>query len=168
MDSAIQYTAEKVLSRTVDEYNAKSGMCLVLKVDSGNILAWANYPFFNPNNYRLSDPVSRRNRVAMDLFEPGSTLKPILVAASLEEDVCSKNDVYFCENGRWKTCGNYFRDTHEYGKLPVHKIIRYSSNIGAAKIGLELGKKRFYTYLQKLGLEEKKANFLCQGKTLEY
>jgi len=155
LDSTIQYAAEKALERAVTEYEGKSGSCLVLKVDSGDVLAWANYPFFNPNKYRHSSAGCRRNRVALDVLEPGSTLKPILVASALQEDVCSKNDQYFCENGKWTICGEQIRDTHEYGKLPVHKIIRYSSNIGAGKIGLELGKKRLYSYLSELGVGKK-------------
>ncbi|MGM0424075.1 MAG: peptidoglycan D,D-transpeptidase FtsI family protein [Thermodesulfobacteriota bacterium] len=154
LDSRLQYAAERALAEAVQQYEASSGMSLVVKVQSGEILAWANYPFFNPNNYRSSTPKERKNRIALKDFEPGSTLKPVLVAAALQEQVCSPDTIFFCEQGKWKIKGFKFRDVKEYGWLPVSKIIRYSSNIGAGKLGLELGAKDYYHYLQKLGLGE--------------
>jgi cell division protein FtsI (penicillin-binding protein 3) len=155
LDASLQYAAEKALARAVEKYNGSSGNCLVVEVDSGAILAWANYPFFNPNNYRQSSASRWRNRAALDEFEPGSTMKPILVAAALEEEVCRPQQIYYCENGGWRFQGHNFRDTHDYGWLPVHRIIRYSSNIGAAKIGLELGARTYFSYLRNLGLGRK-------------
>jgi len=155
LDSSLQYAAESALARAVEKYGGSSGNCLVVKVDSGEILAWANYPFFNPNNYRESSPEQWRNRAALDEFEPGSTLKPILVASALEEGVCRPQQIYFCENGDWHFQGHTFRDTHDYAWLPVHRIVRYSSNIGAAKIGLDLGDRKYFSYLRRLGVGRK-------------
>ncbi|MFP4391918.1 MAG: penicillin-binding transpeptidase domain-containing protein [Desulfohalobiaceae bacterium] len=152
LDSRLQYAAERALAGAVQKHKASSGMSLVVRVKSGEILAWANYPFFNPNNYRGSQPRFRMNRIALEDFEPGSTLKPFLVAAALQEQVCTPNSIFFCEQGKWRINGFEFKDVHEYGWLPVSKIIRYSSNIGAGKLGLELGTQKYYHYLQKLGL----------------
>ncbi len=155
LDARLQHAAEMALAGAVLKYKAKSGMSLVVEVKSGEILAWANYPFFNPNNYRSSQPEEMRNRVALEDFEPGSTLKPFLVAAALQEKVCTPNTIFFCEQGKWSRKGFEFNDVQEYGWLPVSKIIRYSSNIGAGKLGLELGAEKYYKYLQLLGLGAK-------------
>ena len=152
IDANLQFAAEQALAEAVETNRAKSGMFLVVEVRTGSILAWAHYPFFNPNRYRQSSPNLWRNKIALDDFEPGSTLKPLLVAAALEEAVCSPRKIYFCENGEWVYDGHSFNDTHEYGWLSVRRVIRYSSNIGAGKIGLELGAKTYFSYLDQLGL----------------
>ena len=152
LDKRIQFAAEEALAGTVLKNRAKSGLCLVVKVSSGEILAWAQYPFFNPNNFSQSSPEVWKNRMALDVFEPGSTIKPIMVAAALDTGTCRPQDIFFCENGSWTFSGQEFGDTHEYGWLPVNRIIRYSSNIGAGKIGLQLGAGRYHRYLSRLGL----------------
>lgn len=155
LDSHIQYAAEVALDRAVDKYRANSGTCLVVEVESGEILAWAQAPLFNPNAYQVSSPRVWRNRLAVDEFEPGSTLKPVMVAAALEHNVVDAQSIYFCENGRWRYKRRTVKDTHEYAWLSVSRIIRYSSNIGAGKIGLDLGEKRYYDTLHSLGLGQK-------------
>jgi cell division protein FtsI (penicillin-binding protein 3) len=150
IDGRLQFATEEALSRAVEKYSAKSGMAMVVHVKTGDILAWAHYPFFNPNRFRQSSPAKWRNRSAIDLTEPGSTLKPFLIAASLQEDVCEPDSIYFCENGMWEIGGEEIDDTHEYEWLPVNKVLRYSSNIGAAKIGMDLGAERFHRYLTRL------------------
>lgn len=152
LDRQVQIAAEEALAAAVQENRAKGGLCLAVKVDGGEILAWAQYPFFNPNNYQDSEPSIWKNKAALDVFEPGSTLKPVLAAAALETQTCRRQDIFFCENGKWAFAGQTFNDTHEYGWLPVNKIIRYSSNIGAAKIGLQLGSDIYFEYLRAVGL----------------
>ncbi len=151
IDTRIQLAVEEALKRSVDAHQAKSGMGLVIEVETGKIRAWGQYPFFNPNKFQRCSSKEWRNKIVLDLFEPGSTLKPFLVAAALEEDVCQTDKIYFCEQGCWRFHDQVIEDTHDYGWLPVNKIIRYSSNIGAGKIGLDLGKKRYYRYLAELG-----------------
>ena len=155
LDKQVQVTAEEALMEAVQKNRAKMGLCLVVKVSSGEILAWAQYPFFNPNTYQDSRPDVWKNRMAMDAFEPGSTLKPVLVASALETRTCRPQDIFFCENGEWLFAGQKFNDTHSYGWLPVNKIIRYSSNIGAAKIGVQLGSDIYFEYLRALGVGQK-------------
>lgn len=154
IDTRIQLAVERALSHAVEAYKAKSGMGLVIEVETGAVRGWAHYPFFNPNNFQQYTSQDWRNRIVIDVFEPGSTLKPLLVAAALEEGVCHTDQIYFCENGSWKFHGHKIRDTHEYGWLPVNRIVRYSSNIGAGKISLDLGKKNYYRYLSDFGLSK--------------
>ncbi len=155
LDKRIQFAAEEALAGAVLKNRAKRGLCLVVKVSNGEILAWAQYPFFNPNNFSQSSPEVWKNRIALDVFEPGSIIKPILVAAALDAGTCRTQDIFFCENGSWQFSGQEFRDTHEYAWLPVNRIIRYSSNIGAGKIALQLGADKYHSYLSRLGAGKK-------------
>lgn len=155
VDAHIQSLAELALAKAVTEAGGRWGGCLVVKVDSGEILALAQYPFFNPNVYEEQTPAVWKNRLAGDAFEPGSTLKAFTVAAALQEKVVTSESVFFCENGSWRMRGATIGDTHKYADLPVHKIVRYSSNIGAGKIGLELGAQRLHDYLDRLGLGQR-------------
>ncbi|UTF49470.1 penicillin-binding transpeptidase domain-containing protein [Desulfomicrobium sp. ZS1] len=150
LDSQVQLATEEALERSVIRAKGKSGMALVVEVPTGEILAWGHYPFFNPNAVKKTRG-EWKNRMAVDIFEPGSTMKPIMVAAALQEKVCTPTKEYYCENGKWSVKGRRVKDTHKYENLTVSKIIRYSSNIGAAKIGLELGAAKFHSYLQELG-----------------
>lgn len=129
---------------------AKYGMGLVVDVTTGEILGWANYPLFNPNSVKKTSG-EWKNRLAVDIFEPGSTMKPIMVAAALQEKVCTPLTEFYCENGKWQVAGRRIKDTHKYEKLSVNKIIRYSSNIGAAKIGLALGPPNTATIWKRSG-----------------
>ncbi|WP_243358323.1 penicillin-binding transpeptidase domain-containing protein [Fundidesulfovibrio terrae] len=152
IDSQIQYFAEEALAKAVTDNKAKAGTCIVVHVKSAEILAWANYPFFNPNGGDNADPKAARNRLALDVLEPGSTMKPILIAAALQEKVVRPDTLYNCERGSWNFQNiATIRDTHPYDVLPVNKILRWSSNIGAAKIGLDLGATKLHTYFEKVG-----------------
>ena len=156
IDTQIQYFTEEALAKAVTQYNGKWGGCLVVDVPTGEILAWAEYPFFNPNAYRsYKDPSAWRARLATDALEQGSTIKPLMVAAALSEKRIKPNSRYYCEQGLWKTKKYTIRDTHGRGWLEVPDIIRYSSNIGAAKIGLELGAPLYHSYLDKMGFGQR-------------
>lgn len=158
LDGHVQDLAEAALAEAVVKGRARWGSCLVVEVESGEVLALASYPFFNPNVKAKVDPASWRNRPATDVFEPGSTMKPFVVSAALQEKVVRPENVYFCENGKWRYSGKTIRDdVHHYDWLTVNKIIRYSSNIGAAKIGLDLGARKYHQYLSALGFGQKTA-----------
>lgn len=157
IDVQMQFIAEEAVARAARDYDARWSGALVVDVPSGDILAWAQYPFFNPNNYRESSPVVYRNRLAADALEPGSTFKPLIMAAALQERKISPTTPIDCENGRWETKKVTLRDTSRQGVLPAHKVLRYSSNIGMAKIGLELGAPTTYRYLRALGFGEHSA-----------
>ncbi|HAS89507.1 MAG TPA: peptidoglycan synthetase [Desulfovibrio sp.] len=155
IDSHLQSVTENALADSVKKYNGKWGAAIVVEVTSGDVLAMANYPSFNPNIFRTSSPNIWRNRAALDVVEPGSTFKPFLMAAALEHKVVTPEKLFDCENGRWKINGKYIKDTHKEGWLPVHKILRYSSNIGSAKIGLELGVQNYHKFISELGFGHK-------------
>ncbi len=152
IDAQIQYIAEEVIAKAASEVPAKWGGALIVEAQSGEIVAWAQYPFFNPNTFRLSSPEIYRNRIAADALEPGSTLKPFPVAAALQERLITPETVYNTENGTWETEYITIRDDgRAWKELSINEIIKYSSNIGMAKIGLDLGKQKYYNYLSKLG-----------------
>jgi cell division protein FtsI (penicillin-binding protein 3) len=151
LDKNIQYIAEKELAKAVTESRANTGMALVMEPQTGKVLAMANYPNFNPNSFQKYPMQSLRNRVVADSFEPGSTLKVFLVAAALEEKVISPNESIYCENGSYSIGGRTIHDTHKHGTLKISEILKYSSNIGAAKIGSRLGQQKLYSYLNNFG-----------------
>lgn len=151
IDKDIQYKAQQILKSAVKKTKAKGGQCLVVDPVTGEILAMAVVPEFNPNIFSEYSPAHWRNRSITDSFEPGSIMKAFLLAASLEESVVSPGTKFDCEQGKFRIGKNVVHDTHKYGVLSVSDIIVRSSNIGAIKIGQRLGYKRFTDYLKKLG-----------------
>ncbi|MGH7772596.1 MAG: penicillin-binding protein, partial [Candidatus Binatia bacterium] len=151
LDTSIQHLAEKQLEAAVVKFRAKSGIAVVVEPFTGEILAIANHPFFNPNNFARQSSQQWRNRAVMDSFEPGSTFKTILAAAALEEGVVGKEDIFYCESGRYSFAGKIIHDSHEYGWLPFYKIIQHSSNIGATKVAEKLKKERYFRYIEGFG-----------------
>ena len=151
LDTSIQHLAEKELEASVAKYRAKAGIAVVVEPFTGEVLALANYPFFNPNNFTRQSSDQWRNRAVTDNFEPGSTFKTILAAAALEEKVVGKEDLFYCEYGKYPFAGRVIHDAHEYGWLPFSKIIQYSSNIGVTKVAEKLNKDRYYKYIEKFG-----------------
>jgi len=151
IDSTIQYIAENALKAAVEKENAKSGIAIVMDPKTGAIKAMANFPAFNPNSYDVYPRETWRNRAVADAFEPGSTMKIFVVAAALESGKCTPEMAFFCENGRFKVGRNVIHDTHSYGSLTVHDIIKLSSNIGAAKIAQVMGPQTLYDALQRFG-----------------
>jgi cell division protein FtsI (penicillin-binding protein 3) len=151
IDLQIQHYAETALEKTVTENNGAWGGCLVVDVPTGDILAWAHYPFFNPNIYSKQPEPIRRNRLALDALEQGSTVKAFVVAAALQERKVKADTLFNCEDGKWLVNNHQIKDTHPFKSLNVEQIIRYSSNIGAGKIGQQLGSASYGKYLQALG-----------------
>lgn len=155
IDKDIQYKAQESLRSALKRTEAKSGQCLVLKPDTGEILAMAVIPEFNPNVFSRYRPYEWRNRTITDCFEPGSTIKAFLLAACLEEFVVTPDTTFYCEQGKYKVGGHVIHDTHKYGMTSVSDIVVYSSNIGAVKLGRELGYPTFCEYLKKFGFGSK-------------
>ncbi|MBI5484174.1 MAG: transpeptidase family protein [Deltaproteobacteria bacterium] len=151
LDKTIQFIAEKELAKAVTESGAKSGMALVMEADTGKVLAMANYPTFNPNAYSRYSLAQLRNRVVVDSFEPGSTFKVFTIAAALDAGVIKPTDVYNCENGTFRIADRIIHDDHPHSRLSVSEIIKYSSNIGSAKIGSKIGEERLSSYLRSFG-----------------
>ena len=154
LDTSIQHMAEKELEASILKYRAKAGVAVVVEPFTGEILALANYPSFDPNHYAKQSAEQRRNRAVTDSFEPGSTFKTILAAAALEEGVVGKDDLFYCEMGKYSFAGRVIHDTHPHGWLPFSKILQVSSNIGFTKVAEKLKKERFFKYIEKFGFGE--------------
>jgi cell division protein FtsI (penicillin-binding protein 3) len=155
LDKNIQYLAEKELAKAVQSSGAKAGMAVVAEPATGKVLALANYPTFNPNSFSRYTPFQLRNRSVVDSFEPGSTFKIFLMAAAIEEKLVRPHDQVNCENGSYVFGGRTIRDDHPQGRISVSDVLRYSSNIGSAKIGFRLGDDRLHRYLKAFGFGEK-------------
>ncbi|MEK6790265.1 MAG: penicillin-binding protein [Deltaproteobacteria bacterium] len=155
IDKSIQFIAEKALKKAVEGARAKGGMAVVMEPSTGEVLAMAALPSFDPNDIKKFNPKEWRNKAVVDAFEPGSTLKLFLVAGALEENVVKPNDLFFCENGSYRVADRVFHDTEKHGYLTVSDVIKHSSNICAAKIGARLGKNGLYKYMNSFGFGEK-------------
>jgi len=155
IDRHIQYVAETELRRSVQKWGAKGGMVIAMDPLTGKILAMASYPFFNPNQFIQYRPKSWRNRAISDTFEPGSLFKAFLAAAALEEKVVRPLDSFFCENGSYTVYDRTIHDHSRHGWLTFQQIIKFSSNIGASKVGEKMGRERFYRYINSFGFGEK-------------
>ncbi len=151
LDAKLQYLAERELGRAVQMSGALAGTVLILDPRTFAVLALAQVPTFDPNTPGDSPPDARRNRAISDCYEPGSTLKALLVAAALDSEQVRLQEQIFCEYGGYRVGGHTIHDVHSYGDLSVSQILIKSSNIGAAKIGQRLGKERYYQYLQRFG-----------------
>lgn len=151
IDRRIQYLTYRELKRQLLESGASSASAVVLDVHTGEVLAMANLPSFNPNNVEAGKRDAHRNRAVTDLFEPGSTTKPLTVAAALEAGVITPKTLFntspgWIPNGRYRTT-----DTHNYGVLDTTGVIRKSSNVGASLIARKLTDQQFYDFLHKFG-----------------
>ena len=135
VDSKIQYIAYNAVKSAVEDHHAKAGGAVVLDTQTGEILALANYPSYNPNDRRNLNGEQLRNRVLTDMFEPGSTIKPFTVSAALEKGVINPNTVLPIGSS-YLVGKKPITDTHPNGSLSVAQIIQKSSNIGAAKIAM--------------------------------
>jgi cell division protein FtsI (penicillin-binding protein 3) len=151
LDTSIQHLAEKELEASISKYRAKAGVAIAVEPRTGEILALANHPTFNPNNYSTESSEQRRNRAVTDSFEPGSTFKTILASAALEEGIIDKDDLFFCEYGKYSYAGKVIHDSHPYGWLPFSKILQVSSNIGFTKVADKLKRDRYFKYIEKFG-----------------
>jgi cell division protein FtsI (penicillin-binding protein 3) len=155
LDRHLQYVAEKALVRAVEESKAVAGTVVVLDPKTGELLALANSPGFNPNTPATAQQSTIRNRAALDAFEPGSTMKAFVIAAALEEKAIKPDDVFFCENGAW-TIGRYtINDTHSHGWLAAKGILQVSSNICTAKVGQVLGREKLVAAYHAFGFAER-------------
>jgi cell division protein FtsI (penicillin-binding protein 3) len=151
LDTAIQHMAEKELEASILKYRAKVGVAIIVEPYTGEVLALANYPAFNPNLYNKQSADQRRNRAVADSFEPGSTFKTVLAAAALEEGIVGKDDLFYCEMGKFPYAGRIINDTHPHAWLSFSKILQVSSNIGFTKVADKLKKERYFKYIEKFG-----------------
>ena len=151
LDEKIQYIAEKELAQAIQDTHAKSGTVIVENPNSGELLAVANWPTFNPNAAKDSPPEARVDRAASSLYEPGSVFKIVTLSAAIDQGVTNPDEVVDCQNGAIYIAGHRIRDHKAYGLLTVSQILQYSSDVGAIKVGLRLGAPRFYDYIRAFG-----------------
>lgn len=151
LDANLQRITEEELEAAVTERRAEAGTAIVMDPSTGEILAMATVPRVDPNGASSLAPSLRRNRAVTDRYEPGSTFKTILAAAAVDADVIWPNDKVYCENGRYSVGGRTITDHDPYGTLTFADVIRYSSNIGAAKVAEKLGTQRFEQAIRAFG-----------------
>jgi cell division protein FtsI (penicillin-binding protein 3) len=151
VDEYLQHIAERELRAGVHEFRASSGSAVIMDPHTGEILALANYPTFNPNAFRQASESARRNRAVQDLYEPGSTFKIVTAGAALEEKMIRPADSIDVSAGLIRFGGRVINDDHRYRVLSFEDVIVKSSNVGAIKVGLKLGAERLGLYVNRFG-----------------
>jgi len=151
IDKNIQYIAEKELDQAIHDTQAIAGTVIVENPHTGEILALANRPTFNPNLRKQITPAALTNRAVSYVYEPGSTFKLVTISAALEEKITNPDEVFDCQMGSIVYNGMRIRDSKPHGLLPVWGVLAESSDVGAIKIALRLGEDRFYKYIRAYG-----------------
>ena len=155
LDEKIQYAAEKSLAEAVDKWKAAGGVAVVQNPNTGEILAMASQPTYDPNDYAKSRPEALEDRVRSWVYEPGSTFKLVTVSAALEEKVTNPEEIIDCQNGSIVLFRHTIHDHKRFGNLSVTDVVVKSSDVGAIKLGLRLGEQRLYKYIRSFGFGEK-------------
>jgi len=153
IDMGLQNIVETEIERAVTEYRPVSATIILMNPKTGDILALANRPNYNLNIQAGVPEESRLNRAITDMVEPGSTFKIVATSAALSEKIVQPDTTIFCENGNF--LAYKLHDHRAYGDLTVSEILVYSSNIGAAKLAIQLGDQRFYNYVRGFGFGER-------------
>jgi len=151
IDRFMQHVVERELRAGVQWANAAGGSAIVMDPATGELLAMASYPTFNPNVYREAREAQRRNRAVQDLYEPGSTFKIITASAALEERAIKPTDLVDVSKGSISFGSRVIRDDHHYGVLTFQEVVEKSSNVGTIKVGLPLGAETFGGYVRNFG-----------------
>lgn len=154
IDRSIQFIAERELDTAQRTYETKGGSVVVVDPQTGEILALASTPGYNPNDYSDSEVDARRDRAVSDRFEPGSVMKAFTVSIAMAQGTLQPNDQVFCEHGTFQIGKYTIHDTHNSDWLTPTQVLAKSSNIGALKIGLGLGEARLHAGLRRFGFGE--------------
>ena len=155
IDQTIQYIAEKEVARTVAQTQAAAVSIVVMDPNNGEVLAMANYPQFNPNEYGQFPEENWTNRAVTHSYEPGSTFKIVTAAAALEEGLTTLDELIDCQMGQIDVFGLVINDHQPFGVLSVREILQFSSDVGIIKLGMRLGNERFAEYITKMGFGRK-------------
>jgi len=151
IDQVIQYRTEKALSEAVERTHAKSGTAIVMDPHTGEILALANAPTFDPNQPTANSPEARANGALQNIYEPGSTFKVVAYSAAIEKGLVKPEDKIDCQMGQITVAGRLIHDHKPFGILTIADALAQSSNVGAIKLGLLVGNDAMYDYMKKLG-----------------
>ena len=154
LDENLQYIAETELSAAVRESRSRSGIAIVMRSSTGEILAMASFPSFNPNRFGDAQEFQRRSRSVTDVYEPGSTFKIVGASAALEEGVTSEGERIDCGEGLIQVADRTIRDHRPFDVLTFREVVTQSSNIGMIRIGQRLGKSRLEAYVKAFGFGE--------------
>src|SRR5882762_1209809 len=155
VDLNLQNIVENEIDAAVREYSPQKATIILMRPQTGEILAMANRPHFDLNQRNTARPEQMKNRAIIDMMEPGSTFKIVTAAAALNEKKVRPDTTIFCENGAWTYGGRVLHDHKAYGELSVRDILVKSSNIGAAKLALCVGDQKFYEYIRRFGFGER-------------
>ncbi|MGE3261519.1 MAG: penicillin-binding protein [Bacteriovoracia bacterium] len=158
IDKALQYTLEEELAQGLKEVGGIAATGIIMDAENGDIIAMASSPSFNANRFGGSTADARRNRSVTDTFEPGSTLKSIVVAGALEDGVITPKTKVFCEYGRMQIGKHWINESEakdKWGWLRIGEVLQKSSNVGATKIGFLYGANNIFNWLKKMGITEK-------------
>ncbi len=151
IDKVYQKILVNELKEGIEKYEGKSAIGIIANPQTGEILALANVPDYNPHQYYKATNFSRRNRALTDTFEPGSTLKSVVLAMLMEKGLTNENQIINTENGKYRIKGALIRDTHKFEKLSVREVLEQSSNIGIVKLSDRIDNKDFYRGLRNFG-----------------
>jgi len=153
IDENIQFLAEKALDRAMEKTQALNGTVVIQDVHTGQILALAIRPAFNPNNYRHTSPELLRDHAVSDVYEPGSTFKLVTYATALDQHVAEPDDMIDCQGGKITLAGRVIHDNQgeHMGVVPVHRALEESSDVAAVKLALKVGPDHFYQYIRAFG-----------------
>jgi len=151
IDQVVQYRTEQALSAAVERTHAKSGTAIVMDPRTGEILALANAPTFDPNQPGANPPETRANGALQSIYEPGSTFKIVAYSAAIEKGLVKPDDKIDCQMGSITVAGRLIHDGHPYGVLTIADALAKSSNVGAIKLGLMVGNESMYDYMKRLG-----------------
>jgi cell division protein FtsI (penicillin-binding protein 3) len=151
IDKTIQHIVERELALAVSTFEARAGSVVVMDPHTGEILAMASFPTFNPNTPQSQPVAHHRNRAVTDRFEPGSTVKPFTIAAALDVGSIRTDQLIDCQNGAMEVAEYTIHDSHPYAQLTPAQILAFSSNIGTAKIAQGLGRAGLYRAFRRFG-----------------
>lgn len=151
IDQTIQYHAERALQAAVERSRAKSGTAIVLDPRTGEILALANAPTFDPNNVAASSAEARSNWALQNIYEPGSTFKIVAFSAAIDRKLAKPDDRIDCQMGAITVAGRVVHDHHPFGSLTLAEALAKSSNVGAIKLGIRVGDESMYDYITRYG-----------------
>jgi cell division protein FtsI/penicillin-binding protein 2 len=155
VDQGIQHVVEKEADALVEKYQPETLQIVVLRPSTGEILAMVSRPTFDPNQRATYESWAVKNRILADTYEPGSTFKIVTVAAALNEKVADLNSTFFCENGEMFYGGSSLKDHEDYGMLTLREVVAKSSNIGMAKLAIQLGEEKVHEYARLFGFGQK-------------
>lgn len=151
IDMGLQCIVERELDAAMKKYTPETACVIMMRPRTGEILALANRPNYDLTERATARPDEMKNRAIIDEYEPGSTFKIVTLSGVLNEGLVQPDTEIFCENGRWSFAGKILHDDHPVGNCSVHDVLVHSSNIGAAKLAMQLGQNRLYSYIKQLG-----------------